>query len=138
VLAQLACSAKRLEPNAAIDVATELLNNPISVDDPQLPHLIWWAMESANSRDTTDTVRFPFPQNSKLQDFFVERTARRFMSGGITRGLQRIGDLYALTANSDANITPFLRGIATALQAHPLDHGQAQGFAVVGGSCSNA
>jgi putative heme-binding domain-containing protein len=121
VLAQLACSAKRLEPNPAIDIATELLNNPVSADDPQLPLLIWWAMESANSRDTTDTVRFPFAQNVKLQDFFVERTARRFMSGGITRGLQRIGDLYALTSNSEANITPFLRGIATALQAHPLD-----------------
>ncbi|HEV3385619.1 MAG TPA: PVC-type heme-binding CxxCH protein, partial [Gemmata sp.] len=120
-LAQLACSAKRLEPNAAQDVVTEILNNPVSAEDPQLPLLIWWAMESANSRDTTDTVRFPFPQNVKLQDFFVERTARRFMSGGITRGLQRIGDLYALSANSEASITPFLRGIATALQAHPLD-----------------
>ncbi len=121
VLAQLACSAKRMEPNVAIDIATELLNNPVSAEDPQLPLLIWWAMESANSRDTTDTVRFPFPQNPKLQDFFVERTARRFMSGGITRGLQRIGDLYGLASSSEANITPFLRGIATALQAHPLN-----------------
>ncbi len=121
MLAQLACSAKRMEPSAAVELATSLMNNPVSADDPQLPLLIWWALESANTRDTTDTVRFPFPQNPKLHDFFVERTARRFMSGNITRGLQRIGDLYSLALNSQANPTPFLRGVVTALQAHPLD-----------------
>lgn len=121
VLAQLACSAKRMEPTIGITIADTLLENPVSANDAQLPLLIWWAMESANTRDTTDSVRFRFPQNPKLQDFFVERTARRFMSGNITRGLQRIGDLYNLTTSSGGSITPFLRGIATALQAHPLN-----------------
>jgi len=121
VLAQLACSAKRLEPTAAIVLADTLLENPVSANDPQLPLLMWWAMESANSRDITDTVRFRFPQNPKLQSFFVERTARRFMSGDITRGLQRIGDLYNLATGPGVDMTPFLRGVATALQAHPLD-----------------
>ncbi len=121
VLAQLASSAKRLEPPSASAVATSLLDNPVCATDPQLPLLIWWAMEAANTRDTTDTVRFPFPQNPKLQAFFLERTARRFMSGHISRGLERIGNLYELARSSKAEMTPFFRGIATALQAHPLE-----------------
>jgi putative membrane-bound dehydrogenase-like protein len=121
VLAQLACSARGLEPATAIRFAFPLLDNPVTAQDPQLPLLVWWLMESANTRDRSDTVRFPFPSQKKLQDFFSERTARRFMSGGIQRGLERIGDLFALLNGAQADITPALRGIATALQAHPLD-----------------
>jgi putative membrane-bound dehydrogenase-like protein len=122
VLAQLACSARRLDPIAAYDLVTTLMSNPVLGDDPQLPLLVWWALEYANGTDKTDTVRFPYPgaQSSKIQDFFNERTARRLMSGNIQRGLQRIPTLFELTTNAGADITPVLRGIATALQAHPL------------------
>lgn len=120
VLAQLACSAKRLDPVSAYTVCLTLIDNPVVANDSHLPLLVWWLMESANSRDTTDTVRMPFPQNPKLVDFFVERMARRFMSPGVTRGLERIGALYGFVSAPNANVTPFLRGIATALQAHPL------------------
>ena len=120
VLAQLACSARRLDPVSAYALCEPLLNNPVTAVDPQLPLLVWWLMESVNARDTTDTVRFPFPQNPSLVDFFVERTARRLMSGGVSRGLERIGVLYGLISGPNTNYKPFLRGIATALQAHPL------------------
>jgi putative membrane-bound dehydrogenase-like protein len=121
VLAQLACSARRLDPTNAIAIAAPLLDNPVVSEDPQLPLLIWWLMESANSRDATDTVRFPFPQRPALQPFFIERTARRFMSGGISRGLERIATLYQIASSSSENVAAFLRGVATALQAHPLE-----------------
>src|SRR5262249_33467342 len=68
----------------------------------------------------TDTVRFPY-KNGKLADFFNERVARRLMSENITRGRERIGTLFGLTTGAKDDINPVLRGVATALQAHPVD-----------------
>ncbi len=123
VLAQLACTAMRLDPQRTIDVMTEMLVNPVIAGDPQIPLLMWWAMEAANTRDKTDTVRFPYPgsPNEKLRDFFGERVARRFLAGDIQRGDERLGTLIDLTLGSEADIVPVLRGAATALQARPLD-----------------
>jgi putative membrane-bound dehydrogenase-like protein len=123
VVAQIACTARRLPPSQEIALVDALLNNGILSDDPQLPLLTWWAQEDANRRDTTDTVRFTYasPPNQKLANFFNERVARRLMSGNITRGTQRIGTLFALTTGANDDINPVLRGVATALQAHPQD-----------------
>ncbi|MBY0458616.1 MAG: c-type cytochrome, partial [Gemmataceae bacterium] len=123
VAAQLACSARRLTPAQEIALVDALLDNPLLSDDPQLPLLVWWAQEDANRRDTTDTVRFTYPGgvNRKLADFFNERVARRLLSGNIARGRERIGTLFSLTNSANDDIAPVLRGIATALQAHPLD-----------------
>ncbi len=123
VLAQLACSARRFNPEFAFALTSAFLENRLCSEDPQLPLLVWWVMESANTRDRRDVVRFPYPfaPNQKLQDFFAERTARRLMSGDIPRGALRTPNLFPLTQSAQADITPVLRGIATALQAHPLD-----------------
>lgn len=122
VVAQLACTARRFPPSQEIAIVDALFNNGILSDDPLLPLLVWWAQEDANRRDTTDTVRFtyPSPPNQKLANFFNERVARRLMSGNITRGRERIGTLFQLTMGANDDINPVLRGIATALQAHPL------------------
>jgi putative heme-binding domain-containing protein len=80
-------------------------------------------MEYANTADKTDVARFPYPssRSARVQDFFNERVGRRLMSGNIQRGLVRIETLFQLVRGANADITPVLRGIATALQAHPLD-----------------
>jgi putative membrane-bound dehydrogenase-like protein len=122
VVAQLACSARRFSPQQENEIVTGLIENPLLSDDPQLPLLVWWAMEDGNRRDTTDTVRFPYPTaHPKLADFFNERVARRLLSGNITRGRERIGTLFGLTRDFGGNVDAVLRGVATALQAHPLD-----------------
>ncbi|MBA4064192.1 MAG: hypothetical protein C0501_10850 [Isosphaera sp.] len=121
VAAQLACSARRLDPAAAVDLASALLENPVIEDDPHLPLLVWWAMEYANAADPTGTVRFPYPsgRSHRLQDFFNERTARRLMSGDIRDGQRRVANLFPFGINVDRSAV--LRGVATALQARPLD-----------------
>ena len=96
------------------------MDNPLTANDPCLPLLTWWALEYANTHDKTDTVRFPYSDNPKLRDFYAERVARRFLSGDIPRGAERCSTLFDLTQNSQA-FEPVLRGIATALQANPLD-----------------
>jgi len=121
VLAQLACSARRLPPTESIALTTPLMGNPLVADDPQLPLLTWWALEYANSHDRTDTVRFPYSDKPKLRDFYAERVARRFLSGDILRGAERCSTLFDLTQSSQGDFTPVLRGIATALQARPVE-----------------
>ena len=83
------------------------LENPLLSDDPQLPLLVWWAMEDANRRDTTDTVRFPYPtMHPKLADFFNERVARRLhVRRTSTRGTSRIARCsnWPRTAHGDIN-----------------------------------
>jgi putative membrane-bound dehydrogenase-like protein len=120
VLAQLACSARRLPPAEAVALTSPIMDNPLTADDPHLPLLTWWALEYANTADKTDTVRFPYSDSPKLRDFYSERVARRFLSGDIKRGAERCSTLFDLTQRSQA-YDPILRGIATALQANPLD-----------------
>jgi putative membrane-bound dehydrogenase-like protein len=123
VLAQLACSAKRFAPVPAMDLMSAMLENPRCADDPLLPMLMWWTMESANTRDPADEVRFPYPSgpSEKLRDFFGERVARRFLSGDVPRGAERCANLFSLTIGSNADTAPVLKGVAAALQARPLD-----------------
>ena len=120
VLAQLACSARRLPPAEAVALTSPIMDNPLTGDDPHLPLLTWWALEYANTADKTDTVRFPYSDRPKLRDFYSERVARRFLSGDIKRGTERCSTLFDLTQSSQS-YDPVLRGIATALQANPLD-----------------
>jgi len=116
------CTAKRLPPEQCYDLVAALLNNGTVASDPQLPHLVWWAMEASNTRDTADVVRFPFASGptASLADFFNERVARRLMAGDI-RGYDRIASLFALVESSNGKIEPVLRGMNTALQTKPID-----------------
>jgi putative membrane-bound dehydrogenase-like protein len=45
VRAQLACTARRLEPGPGLDLAHHLLARDRDGDDPHLPLLLWWAVE---------------------------------------------------------------------------------------------
>jgi putative membrane-bound dehydrogenase-like protein len=123
VLAQIACSARRFPPELAMDLMSNMLENPLASRDAQLPLLMWWAQESANARDKADVVRFPYPQppNESLRDFFGERVARRLLAGDIPRGETRCSTLFELTRGANADYAPLLRGIAAALQTRPLD-----------------
>ena len=121
VLAQLACSAKRLPPAESVALITPLMDNPLVADDPQLPLLIWWALEYANTHDKTDTVRFPYSDKPKLRRLL--RRARR--PRGSSRAISaRHGTLFDALRPDPKVPRPMgrrLRGIATALRAHPHD-----------------
>ncbi len=123
VLTQLACSAKRLPPEQTYHLMSNLIDSKVVAEDSQLPLLIWWAVEAANTRDSTDTVRFPNPSfapNERLTDFFSERIARRFLAGDLKSGDERCAALIELTQISKSEMAPVLRGMATALQSKPL------------------
>ena len=120
VVAQLACTAKKLPPEQGYVLVSALLGRQLLVEDPQLPLLVWWAMEASNTRDKNGAVGFPLSLDGPLQEFFNERVARRLMAGDI-RGYNRIPTLVRQVLNGNAKMQPVLKGVATALQTKPLD-----------------
>ncbi len=46
VVAQMACSAKRLPTSEALPLIKALCLNPVAPADPQIPLLVWWALET--------------------------------------------------------------------------------------------
>lgn len=56
VVAQLACTAKRLPAKVALPVINEFLDSPLATNDERIPWLIWWALESKLDEATPDVV----------------------------------------------------------------------------------
>jgi putative heme-binding domain-containing protein len=84
VRAQLACTAKRLPTVAALNIVRELAKHP-DADDPQLPLLIWWAIE-AHCAASPEAVLALFAE----PEFSSQRLAR-------THLLARVMQRYAST-----------------------------------------
>jgi len=78
---QMACTAKRLPAADGLPIVRELLARDEDVDDPQIPMLLWWAIEDKAVSDR-DLV-LDLPLDSLLsRKFIVERLGRRFMVAG--------------------------------------------------------
>jgi putative heme-binding domain-containing protein len=76
VRSQLASSAKRLTADSALPLINKLLSNEADAEDPDIPLLIWWALESKageNQREIlklferTDTWEHPIVKNTVLK-----------------------------------------------------------------------
>lgn len=82
---QLACSAKRWPPRVAQAVVRELLRHDEDVNDPQIPLLLWWAIEENILRDRSDGLGVLNTvadwQVPMMRAHILERLARRFASG---------------------------------------------------------
>jgi putative membrane-bound dehydrogenase-like protein len=120
VLAQIACTAKRFASVESSLLAAFLLANPVSETDPQLPLLIWWALESTFGEKRADgvTVALHPKQMTPLLKLTVERIARRLMAEDMTSGPEVLAVLLDEWAKTDP--TPLLRGILQALQSHSV------------------
>ena len=57
VRSQLASSARRLPSSQGLPIVRQLLRHDEDVDDPHLPLLLWWAVESFADSDRDDVVR---------------------------------------------------------------------------------
>lgn len=57
VRCQLACSAKRLPTVDALPIVRNLLTHSEDLDDPFMPLLIWWAIESKAEKDSAEIVK---------------------------------------------------------------------------------
>ena len=120
VLAQLACTAKRLPPPTAVYVVQALLLNPASAGDPHLPLLIWWAAEAAITRDiaTGGATALPPEHPTELVKLNAERVAHRLMAGDLPDGPRALAALIPLWEKHD--VAPLLTGMAKSLEGRTL------------------
>ncbi len=122
VLAQLACTVRRLNSKGAAAVVPALLANPVAASDAHLPLLTWWAVESAISRNPTIAPLIGVPRNyralSALESQTSERVARRLVSDDLPDGTRALASI--LTAWGNERPDPVLKGVATALQGRTL------------------
>ncbi len=91
VLAQLACSARRMRLQDALAAVRELQANPLFEQDPQLPLLTWWAMETHISQQQTPAQwiewlnlrnLFAHPARQGLAERWLKRLLADDLPGG--------------------------------------------------------
>ena len=123
VRSQLACSAKRLPGKDALPIIRELLQRDEDAVDPQIPLLIWWAIESKAVSDRDQVVGlFSSPavwQHALVQQHLAERVARRYAAEGTDEGLVTCARLLSL-APGDPDTDRLLKGMELALAGQRL------------------
>jgi putative membrane-bound dehydrogenase-like protein len=84
---QLACSAKRWPTRTALAVVRELLRHDEDVNDPQIPLLLWWAVESKAlpfPEEVMSLLASPADWNQPLmRSHLLERIARFYAEIGV-------------------------------------------------------
>jgi putative membrane-bound dehydrogenase-like protein len=110
---QLACSAKRWPAEPAMRIARELLNHDEDASDPQIPLLLWWAIEDkavSNEGDVMGLLASAADWSRPLmRAHILERLARRYASAGDSSSRQVCAWLLT-TASAKEQRDAVLRG----------------------------
>jgi putative heme-binding domain-containing protein len=124
VRSQLACTAKRLPAHDALPIAAALVEHDEDAADPNVPLLIWWAIESkaATDRDAVLALlgRPATWQRPIVRDVLVERLARRYMALGRGGGYAACAWLLQ-HAPRPADVERVVAGMETQLAGHRFD-----------------
>jgi putative membrane-bound dehydrogenase-like protein len=99
VLAQLACSAKRLPAACGLRIAWAVAENPVSAHDRCIPLLVWWAVES-QATAIPEAVAKAFAshaawKNSVIRDVIVGRVLKRYAAEGTPEGFRSAARIFA-------------------------------------------
>jgi putative heme-binding domain-containing protein len=124
VRSQLASTAKRLSTHDGMPIAAALFEHDEDAADPNVPLLIWWAIESKMATDF-DVLRpfFERPETWRrpiVRNVLVERIARRYMALGPRGGYKSCAWLLQ-HAPSSADIERIVAGMETQLAGHRFD-----------------
>ncbi len=83
---QLACTCKRLPGPVALPIVEQLLGRAEDVSDPQIPLLLWWAVEDKAVSDREQVLRLVDApgawERPITRAVIVERLARRYLGEG--------------------------------------------------------
>ena len=86
VRSQVASSAKRLPAQDALPLIHHLLQSPADADDPDIPLLIWWAIESKMEENMHEVISmFEEPQlwkNPTVEKMIINRVMQRLAMAG--------------------------------------------------------
>ncbi len=99
VLAQLACSAKRLPAACGLRIAWAIADNPVSARDRCIPLLIWWAVESealAVRERVLDAFTSPAAwQEPLIREAIPGRLLKRYAAEGSSEGFKSAARIFA-------------------------------------------
>jgi len=105
VRSQLACSARRLPVDACLGIVRPLLDHDEDAEDPHVPLLLWWAIESkvANHADAVLALfaESELWQRSVVRRFLLERLMRRLAGPGQRKDLEACAKLLKLCPNPE-------------------------------------
>jgi putative membrane-bound dehydrogenase-like protein len=122
---QMACSAKRLPAKDALPIIRALLGHSEDVRDPQIPMLLWWAIENKTISDRADVLSLldspAMWRNPIVKRFLIERLSRRYMDEGKEEDLATCGKLLT-EAPGAAERELVVRGMEKALAGRRLVH----------------
>jgi putative membrane-bound dehydrogenase-like protein len=120
---QLACTCKRLPGKDALPIIAQLLQHREDVADPQIPLLLWWAIESKAESDREQVLALLEGsgawQNPLLCRFIVSRLSRRYMAAGTEADLATCVRLLA-AAPGPREVDLIIQGMDEALQGRRL------------------
>ncbi|HET6325958.1 MAG TPA: PVC-type heme-binding CxxCH protein [Planctomycetaceae bacterium] len=125
VLAQLACSAKRLPPACGLRIAREVAVNPLSERDPCIPLFVWWAVENhataarevaVGTFASRDAWRVPL-----IRKEIVGRLLKRYTAEGTSAGFRLAANVFAAapTAADRASLLSNLNEALSMISARP-------------------
>lgn len=90
VRSQLACTAKRLPGAQALPIVERMLQRDADAADPQLPLLLWWAVEDKAVSDRSQVLAMfddaAVWSRPLVRDTIVERLVRRYAGEGPPEG----------------------------------------------------
>ncbi|MBM98977.1 MAG: dehydrogenase [Planctomycetaceae bacterium] len=121
VRAQLACSAKRLNPGECLAIVKGLVHHSDDVKDSRMPLLIWWAIESkADDPHTLATFcDSKFAQQPLVEEHLLNRIMRRYAQSGSRKDLLSCARLLQ-SATQDSQTKQYLVGFEAAYQGRSL------------------
>ena len=118
VRAQAACSAKRLPPVDNLAILGSLISHDEDLDDPQIPLLLWWALEESAGKDPLQTAEWASQPAIWNQSIFTrhlaERLARRLIADNIPAENQALAVLWKSAPASGRSLlaTGIAKGLA--------------------------
>jgi len=124
VRSQLASTAKRLPGDEALPVIFELAKRSEDAQDPQMPLLVWWALEDkaiSHRQQIVATLRDPQLWSAGLlRHHLLPRLARRYASYLSPENQEALAALLRSAPNGDAR-SLVMQGLNEALKGRGVD-----------------
>lgn len=123
VLAQLACTARRIDSDLALTLIKTLYQHDQMMRDPYMPMLLWWAVEDRSIRNRTQILEWfsdnSFWQRTIVRENLLERISRRWVSEGTQFDWEACAKLLELSPD-DSSRRKVLSGMEKALEGRRL------------------
>lgn len=123
VRSQLASTAKRLPAGTGLAIVSGLIAHDEDADDPYLPLLIWWAVESKCADEADDVVTL-FSDRERwsrklVREQLLSRLMQRFAATGRRKDLLICARLLKLSPDAEAT-AQLMRGFEEAFRGRPV------------------